>query len=120
MAIIGIGIDAIELSRIRKLIEKNSTAIQRLLTSREYAVFENLAPKRQVEYLGGRFAAKEAYSKALGTGIGESVSFQDLEIINEDNGRPVLSSPHPYRVHLSITHTNHDAYAVVMLEEITE
>lgn len=120
MAVVGIGIDAIELSRIHELIEKNSSVIQRILTPAELAVFQTLGHKRQVEYLAGRFAAKEAYSKALGTGIGKSVSFQDLEIQNEANGRPVLIGPHSYRIHLSITHTNHDAYAVVMLEEIIE
>ena len=117
MAIIGVGMDAIELSRIEKIVVQDSSFIQRVLTPKEYAVYETLGIKRKVEYLAGRFAAKEAYSKALGTGIGKSVSFQDVEILNSENGQPLLSAPHLYQKHVSITHTNHDAYAVVILEE---
>lgn len=117
MAIIGVGMDAIELSRIEKNVVQDSSFIQRVLTPKEYAVYETLGIKRKVEYLAGRFAAKEAYSKALGTGIGKSVSFQDVEILNAENGQPLLTAPHPYQRHVSITHTNHDAYAVVILEE---
>ena len=117
MAIIGVGMDAIELSRIEKIVVQDSSFIQRVLTPKEYAVYETLGIKRKVEYLAGRFAAKEAYSKALGTGIGKSVSFQDIEILNTENGQPLLTAPHPYQRHVSITHTNHDAYAVVILEE---
>ena len=117
MAIIGVGMDAIELARIEKIVVQDSSFIQRVLTPKEYAVYETLGIKRKVEYLAGRFAAKEAYSKALGTGIGKSVSFQDIEILNTENGQPLLTAPHPYQRHVSITHTNHDAYAVVILEE---
>ena len=117
MAIIGVGMDAIELSRIEKIVVQDSSFIQRVLTPKEYAVYETLGIKRKVEYLAGRFAAKEAYSKALGTGIGKAVSFQDIQILNAENGQPLLTAPHPYQRHVSITHTNHDAYAVVILEE---
>ena len=86
----------------------------------EYSVYETLGMKRKVEYLAGRFAAKEAYSKALGTGIGKAVSFQEIEILNAKTGQPVLTAPHHYQKHVSITHTNHDAYAVVILEEIPQ
>lgn len=117
MAIIGVGMDAIELSRIEKIVVQDSSFIQRVLTSKEYFVYETLGIKRKVEYLAGRFAAKEAYSKALGTGIGKAVSFQDIEILNAKNGQPLLTAPDHYQKHVSITHTNHDAYAVVILEE---
>ena len=117
MAIIGVGMDAIELSRIEKIVVQDSSFIQRVLTPMEYSVYETLGMKRKVEYLAGRFAAKEAYSKALGTGIGKAVSFQEIEILNAETGQPVLTAPHHYQKYISITHTNHDAYAVVILEE---
>ena len=62
-------------------------------------------------------AAKEAFSKAWGTGIGK-VSFQDLEILRDDNGAPAFTkSPHQGKVFVSLTHTEELAIAQVLLEE---
>lgn len=115
MSIIGIGIDAVELDRIEKAM--SPAFVDRILTSSEQAVFAKLTHKRQLEYLAGRFAAKEAYAKALGTGIGRVVSFQDIEVLNSEAGQPYMKAPQAYQKHISITHTSHDAQAIVILEQ---
>ena len=78
----GIGIDAVELSRIKPIVEKQGSFIQRVLTPNELTPFEKLSTKRQIEFLAGRFACKEAFSKAWGTGIGK-VGLQDIEVLTE-------------------------------------
>lgn len=124
--IIGIGIDIVELSRIEKIIERQDRAfIQRVLTVSERKAMPE-ASWRRVEYIAGRFAAKEAISKALGTGIGSSVSFQDMEIMPNDSGKPVVSiSDRVLReivgtdecyCHISITHSREYAAAQAILE----
>ncbi|OJG17999.1 holo-[acyl-carrier-protein] synthase [Enterococcus canis] len=113
----GIGIDLVELERIADIIQNRPSFIQRVLTPKEYETFQGLTPKRQIEYLGGRFACKEAFSKAYGTGIG-AVSLQEIEILTNKRGAPqVTRSPHKGPVHVSITHTDTLAMAQIILEE---
>lgn len=117
MSIVGIGIDAVELNRIQSAMEKGDAFVRRVLTEQEYLLFLNGTHTRRVEFVAGRFAAKEAFSKALKTGIGKDLSFQDIEILPNEKGAPILYQ-HIFNgiVHISITHTKTDAYAVVMLE----
>lgn len=112
----GIGMDLVELGRIGETIERQPRFPARILTERELARYQELPRKRQVEYLAGRFAAKEAFSKAYGTGIGQ-LSFQDIEILNEPSGRPVLTAPFDGVIHVTITHSEHYAAAQVLLEK---
>ena len=86
MAITGLGMDAVELSRIEKIVAEPKTFLQKVLTPAELEKYNSLPTKRKVEFLAGRFAAKEAYAKALGTGIGQHVSFQDIEVLNDASG----------------------------------
>jgi len=116
--IVGIGIDLVEMQRIKEMIEKQPKFLDRILTENEMTVFHSLSKKRQVEFLAGRFAAKEACSKAFGTGIGKEISFQDIEILNDEKGKPILKVDLPYIAHISITHTEHYAAAQVVFEEI--
>ncbi|OJG27358.1 holo-[acyl-carrier-protein] synthase [Enterococcus caccae] len=112
----GIGIDMVELPRIEKIIENKMSFVQRVLTNNEYVLFQQLPHKRQVEFLAGRFACKEAFSKAWGTGIG-SVGLQDIEVLKEENGAPkVTKSPHKGNVFVSISHTDTFAVAQIILE----
>lgn len=112
----GIGVDMVELSRIEKIIANKSSFIKRVLTNDEYTIFQSLPYKRQVEFLAGRFACKEAFSKAWGTGIGV-VGLRDVEILKEDNGAPkVTKSPHEGNVFVSISHTDTVAVAQIILE----
>ncbi|MFC4618857.1 holo-ACP synthase [Camelliibacillus cellulosilyticus] len=116
--IIGTGVDLIEIARVRKLLG-HSKFLARVLTEKEREAFNLLtAEKRRTEFLAGRFAAKEAYSKARRTGIGGQLSFQDIEILNEASGAPVLREKGRAidNVHLSITHTKDYAAAFVVIE----
>ncbi|WP_377891902.1 holo-ACP synthase [Alkalihalobacillus sp. R86527] len=111
----GIGIDMIELDRIRKAVERNANFPARILTKEELAQFEKLKGHRKIEFLGGRFAAKEAYAKAVGTGIGK-LSFQDITVQKSKEGAPFIEGTADKTVHISISHTNDHAIAQVIIE----
>ena len=116
----GIGIDLIELERIEKSIKKNDRLVTRILTRKEQNVFRELkSERRRIEFLAGRFAAKEAFAKATGQGIGK-LSFQDMEVLPSRKGAPMMISKgfEAYQIHISITHSEHYAAAQVVIEEI--
>ena len=71
--------------------------------------------KRKLEFLSGRFATKEAFSKALGTGLGKTVAFKDINCYNDIKGKPCIDY-NGFIVHVSITHTEHYAMSQVLLE----
>ncbi|OLN21824.1 holo-ACP synthase [Domibacillus antri] len=112
----GIGMDIVEIDRIRRLIERQPKFIERILTPEELAIFHEKKGSRQWEYAAGRFAVKEAFSKAEGTGIGEHLSFQDIEVGADELGRPILIRPYSDGVHVTITHSRDYAAAVVVIE----
>ncbi len=113
----GIGIDAVELDRMAKIIATKPQFASRVLTKKELTLFTSHSDHRKVEFLAGRYACKEAFSKAWGTGIGE-VSFQDLEILRNEAGAPFFSqSPFGGKVFVTLTHTDTLAIAQVLLEE---
>tara|TARA_R110001632_G_scaffold191589_1_gene312409 strand:+ start:47648 stop:48028 length:381 start_codon:yes stop_codon:yes gene_type:complete len=88
MAVMGLGTDIVEIARIEKLLTRSSRLAQRVLTASELAIFdEHTFPAR---YLAKRFAAKEAAVKALGIGIGNGISFQNVEVHNLPSGQPFL------------------------------
>jgi holo-[acyl-carrier protein] synthase len=113
----GIGIDIIELSRIKTIIDRQPKFIQRILTENELIVFEKLSADRRIEFLAGRFSAKEAYAKANGTGIGNQLSFLDIEIQPDSFGKPQIIAPVKDGVHLSISHSRDYAVAQVVIEK---
>lgn len=78
--IYGIGLDITELKRIAAMAARQKRFAERILTPGELDQYHELSEKRKIEFLAGRFAAKEAFSKAFGTGIGKQLSFQDIEI----------------------------------------
>ena len=123
--IYGVGTDIVNINRIQKIILKNKEGfIKRVLTDHEQALFANKADS--AAFCAKRFAAKEAFSKALGTGIGRVVSFQDLTVRNNDNGKPHFIPSEKLRLyllekgvkqaHLSISDENQYAVAFVVLE----
>lgn len=115
--IVGHGIDIEELASIQNAVEKREGFAQRVLTDKEMERFTSLKGRRQVEYLAGRWSAKEAFSKAMGTGIGK-LGFQDLEVLNDEKGAPYFNkSPFSGNVWLSISHTEQFVTASVILEE---
>ena len=123
--IYGVGTDIVCIDRIQKIILKNREGfIKRVLTEHEQALFANKADS--AAFCAKRFAAKEAFSKALGTGIGKVVSFQDLTVRNNENGKPHFIPSEKLRLyllekgikqaHLSISDESQNAVAFVILE----
>ena len=116
----GHGIDIQEIGAVKKAYEKRPRFADKVLTEKEKERFEGLAVKRQMEYLAGRWAAKEAFAKAMGTGIGP-VTFHDLEILSDEKGAPYFSkSPFDGKVWISISHSGNLVSASVILEENNE
>ncbi len=114
--IIGIGIDIIEVGRVRRAIERTPRFADRVFTPAEIAYSEGKASKFQ--HLAARFAAKEAFFKAIGRRAG----WTDVETVNEESGRPylVVRSGEDFgfsRSHVSLTHIGELAVAVVVLEK---
>jgi len=124
--IVGIGCDLVELKKIEDSFQRGKEAFLRhVLSVREQEVFYQFkTERRQIEWLSGRFAAKEAYSKAVGTGFGGSINLNDIEVLSDQLGKPVIaiSNSAILRVtsdmacHVSITHTDVTAGAVVIIE----
>ena len=85
MKILGIGVDIIDNKRIRKSIT-NKAFIKRIFTSKE--ILNSGSQKNKTNYFAKRFAAKESFVKALGTGFRENLNFKDIEILNNKLGKP--------------------------------
>ena len=85
MKILGIGVDIIENKRIKNSI-KNLKFKKRIYSSKELA--QSILSKNKVGYFSKRFAAKEAFAKALGTGFRGNLNFNDIEIVNNKKGKP--------------------------------
>ncbi|MEQ2528710.1 holo-ACP synthase [Bacillaceae bacterium CLA-AA-H227] len=113
----GIGLDIVELKRIEAIMERQEKFANRVLTESERVKLDTLSGKRKVEFLAGRFAAKEAFSKAFGTGIGKDLSFLDIEIASDEKGKPFITKPFNKGVHLSISHSAEYAVAQVIIEK---
>ena len=116
--IVGHGIDIEELASIQNAVEKREGFAQRVLTDKEIGALCRVSKVAdRSRYLAGRWSAKEAFSKAMGTGIGK-LGFQDLEVLNNERGAPYFSkSPFSGKVWLSISHTDQFVTASVILEE---
>lgn len=116
MMIKGIGIDIIEINRIAQAVNKNARFVRRILTEKEHARYDKLPNEgRKLEFLAGRFAAKEAFAKAMGTGIGK-LSFQHIEILPDEQGAPCLvCATHKGNIFISISHSKEYAVAQVVL-----
>jgi holo-[acyl-carrier protein] synthase len=123
--ILGIGIDIIEVERIRTSHEKfGERFLNRILRPNEISYC--LSYKAPGPFLAARFAAKEAISKAFGTGIGAQLAWQDVEIARKESGEPyvilhgggqtLLQARGGRHVLISLTHTQTYAAAVAILE----
>jgi len=122
----GLGIDMVEIERIERILKKNPRGfLKRILTEqeREYCLkFRNPAPE-----VAARFAAKEAFTKAIGTGITRGVSWKHIEVVKERGAPPrirvqgkareIANSLEVNNIHLSLTHTARYAAAVVTIEK---
>lgn len=115
--IYGHGIDLQEIAAIQKAYDKKPSFAQKILTEKELDLFKTLKAPRSYAFLAGRWAAKEAFSKALGTGL-VGISFQDIEILKDEMGAPLVTqSPFEGKIHLSISHSGNYVQASVILEQ---
>lgn len=121
--IIGIGTDIIEIERIEKAIKNNKHFLDKLFTKKEIILFKSKSMRSEV--VAGNFAAKEAISKALGTGV-RGFSFKDIEVLRDELGKPVAKISEKaenvienkeYKLNVSISHNNLCAIAFAVLEE---
>ena len=120
--ITGIGTDIVETGRIAKAIEKEQGFRELVFSKDEIAYCESKTNKYQ--HYAARFAAKEAFFKALGTGWKNGTSFHEVEILNSENGRPELhllgetgDTIGAVKVHVSLSHVKSMATAVVVVEQ---
>ncbi len=125
--ILGVGIDIIEVKRIEASHEKfGERFIKRILHDNEIAYC--LSHKAPGPFLAARFAAKEAISKAFGTGIGAKLSWHDMEVAKRESGEPyvvlhgngqkLLAERGGRVVLISLSHTQEHATAVAILESV--
>jgi holo-[acyl-carrier protein] synthase len=124
--ILGTGVDIVEVTRIRGSYEKfGERFINRVLRPDEIRYC--LSHRDPAPFLAARFAAKEAISKAFGTGIGRHLGWQDMEVARKESGEPyvilhgqglaLLTERGASLVHLTLSHTNQHAVAVAILEQ---
>ena len=121
----GIGVDIVEIGRVEALLERfGERFVRRILNEREIQAFRQRGSNPS--FLASRFAAKEAASKAMGTGIAQGVGFHDIEVANDSSGRPGLSFDGAARrvcqrldvtrTMLSLSDERHYCVAMVVLE----
>ncbi|MCQ8895938.1 holo-ACP synthase [Limnobacter humi] len=126
--LVGIGCDLVDTQRIEKSMQSlGDPFIRRILTPleyNEYVVRSSKSWQRGVLFVASRFAAKEALSKALGTGVGEKLSFQDVSVLNLDSGKPVFEFSATWlsraehdqlNAEVSLSDTDHLAMAMVVV-----
>ena len=120
MKIIAHGIDLVDFGRIEKMLEKHSERfLERIFTSTEQADADK--QKNRIEKLAGRFAAKEAVMKLIGTGWRDGIAWTDIEVVNNALGQPIVTITGKVKeladekgveqITLSITHTSNFAIA---------
>lgn len=125
MSIAGIGTDIVEIDRIRQIFLRHPDKfVSRILSASEQQDFAKTDNK--AAFLAKRFAAKEAASKALGTGIGEHAAFTDFSVTHSDSGQPLLNiqgrakalmqQRHLTASHISLSDESNLAVAFVVFE----
>ncbi|MCO5251848.1 MAG: holo-ACP synthase [Candidatus Kapabacteria bacterium] len=121
--IFGIGTDIVDVERIKQAIESyGQRFLDRIYTDTEQEYSESFNDKKYVHY-AARFAAKESFSKAIGTGITKGFKFREVGIKNETSGKPImmlegemLERYGKYKIHVSLSHTDANAIAYILIE----
>ncbi len=114
----GIGTDIIEIDRIERAVkEYGKKFLKRIFTDKELSYCERRG-KLKFPELAVRFAAKEAYSKALGTGM-KGIHWKKIEIVNNNQGKPHIAIEGKVlkNVHVSLSHSENSAVACLIIEE---
>ena len=125
MSVLGIGVDLVECARIQRSIERfGDRFLHRVFTNGE--IEYSMSMKFPARHLAARFAAKEAVSKAFGTGIGKAMGWRDIDVRKKESGEPFLVFSGPAKelaarrgvtyALITLSHTEHHAMASVVLE----
>ena len=124
--IFGIGTDIVEVERIKNLSSISKFA-KKILSQKELNTFNSLNKDQKVYFLSKQFAAKEAISKALGTGIGHEISLKNIEILRDEKGKPFFNAINELsllisdlgitKTHVSLADESNYAIAMVILEK---
>lgn len=125
MSLFGIGIDIVQIDRMEKMIEKHGDIFtKKVFHANELNIYQEL--KYKARFLAKRFAAKEAFAKAFGTGIVQGITLPNIEIANDELGKPYIilhektkekfSSSNASSIFLSISDEKMYAVAHVVIE----
>ena len=125
MSILGIGVDMIEVERIQHSLDRfGERFIKRIFTEGEIAYCHSM--KFPARHFAARFAAKEAVSKAFGTGIGKAMGWRDIDVHKKESGEPFLvlhggadalaQKRAVKSISISLSHTDHHAVAMIAIE----
>lgn len=122
--IVGIGNDIVQVSRIAQSVERyGKQFLDKVFTPDEQAYCETRHNRAQ--HYAVRFAAKEAFSKAIGTGWTEEFGWRDISVVRNGDGKPSIALQGAlakkwgtHRVHLSLSHTTDTALATVVIEKV--
>lgn len=122
MNILGIGIDIVEIERIENILKNKKRFLNKIFTDEEIEYFES--KNFRSETIAGNFSAKEAISKAFGTGI-KNFNFDDIEVLRDKNGKPIVKTYNNLRqmcidynvleIQVSISHSENYAVANAMV-----
>lgn len=122
--IYGVGTDLVHIDRIRDSKDINRLA-RRVLTDNEYSIFSGLTSTQQCRYLAKQFAAKEAISKAFGTGVRGSILMSNMEVLRNPQGKPIVEYQGPLReiademgviTHISLSDQGDHSIAFAVIE----
>ena len=122
--IIGVGIDIIEIDRIERAVSRTDGFLEKAFTEKEIEYFRT--KKLSANTIAGNFAAKEAVSKALGSGF-RQFGLKDIEILRDNLGKPIVNlsikiyeiiGKRNFKIHVSISHSKDNAIAYSIMEEM--
>ena len=124
--IFGIGTDIVDVTRIKKMKSIDSFA-KKILGDNEYLKFSKLSESKKVFFIAKQFAGKEAFAKAIGTGISGDVNFKTIEILRNNDGKPMFKFAEKTQLlidnlgiahsHVSLSDEKEYALAFVILEK---
>jgi holo-[acyl-carrier protein] synthase len=125
MSVLGIGVDLVECARVQHSLDRfGDRFLHRIFTEGEIAYSQSM--KFPARHLAARFAAKEAISKAFGTGIGKSMGWKDIDVHKKPSGEPFVvleggakqlgADRGVTKVWITLSHTDNHAMAVIVLE----
>lgn len=111
-----IGVDIVEINRIEKAAQREGFP-ESILSPQELEIYNNYSNKRKMTFLAGRFSVKEAYAKALGTGIGHWLRFNHISVEADQLGAPIVTQgPITKEAKVSLSHSKHDAIGMCLIE----